>query len=89
MAVTFITSTSKPKKPKCNGHTKAVAPIIPLDQPGRLRVSHLMSILGISHSTLYHGIKMGRYPKRDGLDGKMPFWNTETIRNFLKAKSLN
>lgn len=67
------------------GHTRAQAPTIDLNQPGRLRVAHVMSLLGISHSTLYAGIKTGRYPKPDGKDGKLPFWNTTTIASFLKA----
>ena len=91
MAVTFITvpkpDPKKPKKP-C-GHTKPAAPTISLDQPGRLRVKHLLSIFGVSHSTLYDGFASGRYPKCDGVDGRMPWWHTETIRNFLQAKSIN
>lgn len=67
------------------GHTRAQAPSIDLNQPGRLRVAHVMSLLGISHSTLYAGIKSGRYPQPDGRDGKLPFWNTATIAAFLRA----
>ena len=90
MGITFINvPASKPSKPKKSGHTKAVAPTIPLNQPGRLRVAHLMSIFGVSHSTLYAGIKSGRYPKRDGKDGRMPYWHTETIQSFLLAKAMN
>lgn len=70
---------------KRNGHTRAKAPIISLDQPGRLRVAHLLSLLSASHSRLYEGIKSGRYPKPDGYDGKIPFWNTATIKLFLLA----
>lgn len=73
---------------KKNGHTKPKPPVIPLDQPGRLRAANVLSILGISHSTFYAGIKTGRYPKPDGRDGKMPFWNTETIRLFMSGKSV-
>ena len=73
--------------PKKNGHTKAKAPTIKLSQPGRLRVSNLMALLGISHSTLYSGIKTGRYPKADGRDGKFPYWNTSTILKFLEIKT--
>jgi len=74
---------SRPKA-KC-GHTKPKAPIISLEQPGRLRVAHLMSLFSVSHSTLYAGIKSGRYPKADGKDGNFQFWNTETIRQFLQG----
>jgi predicted DNA-binding transcriptional regulator AlpA len=73
------------KKRKTNGHTKAVAPTISLDQPGRLRVAHVMSLLGVGHSTLYEGVRRKRYPRPDGHDGKIPYWNTETIRRFLQG----
>ena len=75
-------NAQKPKK--TNGHTKAVAPTISLDQPGRLRVAHVLSIYGISHSTLYAGLKRKRYPKPDGYDGVMPYWMTSTIRHSLE-----
>ena len=67
-----------------NGHTKAKPPIIDIYQPGRLRVSNLLALFCISHSTLYAGLKNGRYPKPDGKDGSMPFWKTETIRALLE-----
>lgn len=81
MAVTFVTEHRTPSQGR--GHTRAKAPSISLDKPGRLRVAHLLSLLGISHSTLYSGIATGRYPRPDGHDGKLPFWRTETIRSFL------
>lgn len=67
------------------GHTIPRAPVISLEQEGRLRVSNLMAILGVSHSTLYGGLKSGRYPKPDGHDGKIPYWRTDTIKAFLEA----
>ena len=80
MAITILHT-----KTKKSGHTTAKAPTIPLDQPGRLRVSHLMSLLGVSHSTLYAGIRKKRYPAPDGHDGRMPYWGTETIRQYLET----
>lgn len=82
--ISYQTSQEKPKPKNC-GHTKPQAPIIELDQPGRLRVAHVMAILSISHSLLYQGMKEGRYPKPDGWDGKFPYWNTGTISAFLEA----
>ncbi len=66
------------------GHTRPQAPTIDLAQPGRLRVAHLLCLLGVAHSTLYLGLKTGRYPAPDGYDGKMPFWRTDTVRAFLQ-----
>jgi hypothetical protein len=68
-----------------SGHTRPQAPQIPLDQPGRLRVAHLLCLFSVSHSTLYAGIKSGRYPAPDGRDGSIPYWNTATISAFLQS----
>lgn len=65
------------------GHTRAQAPVISLSEPGRLRVAHVMALFAISHSTLYQGMREGRYPQPDGRDGRFPFWKTETIRKAL------
>lgn len=69
----------------------AKAPIISLDQPGRLRMANLMAIFACSHTTIYQRIKRGEFPKPDGYDlphrpvGKQgrPYWNTATIRARL------
>lgn len=78
-----ITSAT-PFKTKRSGHTKAKAPTISLDQPGRLRVAHLMALLSISHSAFYARLKMQIVPKPDGRDPR-PYWKTETVRLLLEA----
>lgn len=84
--VTSLLPIAKPKKyQNKSGHTRPRQPAISLDQPGRLRVSNLLAILNISHSTLYAGLKSGRYPSPDGQDGSFPFWRTSTIRVFLES----
>jgi len=55
-----------------------------LSLPGRLRVSNLMSAFNVSRSTLYSGINSGRYPEPDGKDGRLPYWNNETVRRWLE-----
>ncbi len=82
MTVNFLQSNDVPKKSK--GHTQPKAPTIDLAQPGRLRVANLLALLNVSHSTLYNGLKTGRYPQPDGHDGKFPYWKTETIRALLQ-----
>ena len=76
------------------GHTAPRAPIISLDQPGRLRLANVIALLGISHSTFCAGLKPRkkgdvivprRYPPPDGYDGKFPWWRTDTIKAFLDA----
>lgn len=81
MTVTFIS-----KKAKKSGHTKATAPIIDILKPGRLRVANLMALFSVSHSTIYQGLKVGRYPKPDGYDGKFPYWHTETISGLPRIQ---
>ena len=71
---------------KSRGHTRPAQPLIDLTGPGRLRVANLLALFGISHSTLYARIRVGRFPVRDGLDGKIPYWNTSTIRAQLDQK---
>ncbi len=84
MSTTQQTSVTAPPK-RQRGHTQARAPVISLDHCGRLRVAHLLAIFGISHATLYAGLKTGRYPPRDGYDGKFPYWKTGSIKAFLDA----
>lgn len=69
---------------KKSGHTAPRKPLISLNEPGRLRVADLLGLFGIAHSTLYAGLKSGRYPKADGLDQTIPYWHTATIRQFLE-----
>lgn len=82
-----ITHKQHPDQPKKrrSGHTKPQAPLIPLDQPGRLRVAHLQALLGdLSHSAFYQRRKMKQVPPPDGYDGRRPYWNTATVRAFLQ-----
>lgn len=76
-----------PLPQKSRGHTRPSPPLIDLNGPGRLRVAHLLALFGISHSTLYARIREGGFPEKDGLDGRIPYWNTATIRALLNSKS--
>ncbi|MCC8362648.1 helix-turn-helix domain-containing protein [Lysobacter sp. A6] len=58
---------------------------VPLDQPGRLRVGHLMYLYGCSHSTVYAYLKCGRIPPADGKDGRR-YWLTSTIRPLFEQQ---
>lgn len=86
MAIKFKANDVEIKsKPKSNGHTRPKPPDFSLDyDDARLRVCNLMSLFGVSHSTLYKGIKTGRYPKRDGKDGSIPYWRAKTVKEFLQ-----
>jgi predicted DNA-binding transcriptional regulator AlpA len=63
---------------------KPVAPLISINQPGRLRFANLMALLGVSHQTIYSRIARGEIPPPDGYDGKLPFWFCATIRPLLE-----
>lgn len=82
---TTINKKSASVPPKKSSHTRAKPPLVSLFEPGRLRVAHLLALFGVSSSTLYAGIKTGRYPEPDGKDGTLPYWNTSTIKRFLEA----
>ena len=87
MAITIngkLSSPAIPIKRKKSGHTKARAPQISLNEPGRLRVAHLMALFSLSHSALYARIKLHRFPEADGRDPR-PFWKTDTIRRVLEG----
>lgn len=89
-ASVVVDSCSSKKRSRA---VKAKAPLISLDQPGRLRMANLMAIFSCSHTTIYQRIKTGEFPKPDGYDwpnqptGKQgrPYWNTETIRMRLEG----
>ena len=64
-------------KPKSIAH-------LDLQQPGRLRVAHMLTLLSVSHSTFYSRLKNGSLPAPDGNDPR-PYWRTETVRLLLAA----
>jgi hypothetical protein len=68
---------------KKRGHAKPLPVPHELGDLKRLRVGHLMSLLSISHATLYARLLTGTIPKPDGKDGKRPYWKTSTVRALL------
>lgn len=78
-----VAKISNPKKQR--GHVLPRRPIIDIEQPGRLRSSHVLALCGFSHSTLYQRMKDGTFPQPDGKDGGLNFWNTGTIKSYLET----
>ena len=77
--VTDLSPTSKRKQT----HTQPKSlEYVDLDIPARLRVGHMMSLFGVSHSTLYKRKKAGALPQPDGDDGR-PYWLTTSVRPLL------
>lgn len=68
---------------RSRGHVSPKAPQIDINQPGRLRTSHVLALCGISHSTLYARMQAEKFPRPDGKDGGLLYWNTATIRRLL------
>ena len=79
-----VVKVAAPTKKSPSKKVKPQAPEISLSQPGRLRVANMMSLFGVSRTTLYAGMNSGRYPEADGKDGRLPYWNTETVRRWLE-----
>jgi predicted DNA-binding transcriptional regulator AlpA len=57
-----------------------------LNQPGRLRVGHLMTLFSVSHSSIYKRLADGRIPPPDGRDPRL-YWLTSTIRDAVLIPS--
>jgi len=66
---------------KKKGHCKPLPVTIDLNQPGRLRVGHCLTLFSVSHASFYRGLGK-KYPKPDGNDGR-PYWSTATISRSL------
>lgn len=81
MSIT-ISTTNQPTSSK-RGHAKPL-PRPDLTQPGRLRVGHLMTFYGLSHSSVYAHLKRKLLPPPDGVVAGRPYWKTETIRADLE-----
>jgi predicted DNA-binding transcriptional regulator AlpA len=64
------------------GHVQPKAPLISLDQPGRLMTCHVLALSGWSHSTLYVRINAGLFPPPKK-DGRLNYWTTGTVREAL------
>jgi hypothetical protein len=65
------------------GHSKSL-PRPDLNAPGRLRIGHLMTLYGLSHSTFYEHRKRLLLPPPDGSVAGRPYWRTETIKADLE-----
>ncbi len=75
-----------PSIKKRSSHVLPRLPVIDLDGPGRLRTCHVLALCGLSHSTLYNRLKANAFPAPDGQDGRLIYWHTATIRQYLTQK---
>ena len=64
-------------------HRRARAPLMRLDEFGRLSLANLMYLFQCSHQTVYDRIRRGKYPGPDGYDGRRPFWQTSTVLPYF------
>lgn len=78
--------TVKPPTKRQRGHTRpSSVELLDLSKPGRVRVGHMLTLFGVSHSTFYKRMNDGLCPKADGRDGSRPYWRTETVRQALMS----
>lgn len=81
------TASLTPAKKRGSGSVKPKAPLIDLNQPGRLRIANLLALYNIaSANTLYQRLHSGKIPPPDGRDGRSPYWLTSTIRVHLEGE---
>ncbi len=77
-----IVGAVEPRKSQ-RGHAKAL-PRPDLNVPGRLRVGHLMTVYGLSHSCVYAHLDKRLLPQHDGVVAGRRYWRTETIKADLE-----
>lgn len=94
MPVVIVNKSAKPtqavtpsQSKRATGHAKP----LPIDKsallkPGRLKPGHLMTLFGISHSTLYKRRADGVIPPPDLKEYGRPLWFTSTIAPFFGVK---
>lgn len=65
------------------GHCKSL-PAPDLNTPVRLRIGHLLTLYGVSHSTFYRHQRKLLIPPPDGVVVARPFWRSATIKADLE-----
>lgn len=65
-----------------SGHAKPRAPLISLNQPGRLYTGHVLAVANFSASSLFQRIKEGRWPAPHR-DGHRNYWHTHEVKQAL------
>jgi predicted DNA-binding transcriptional regulator AlpA len=78
-------SFNKPAAPvkRTNGNARPLPlPFPDLQQCGRLRVGHLLTVFGISSPEFYKRLKAGQIPAPAGKDPR-PYWEAQTVRAYL------
>ncbi|QMV75067.1 hypothetical protein HS961_20705 [Comamonas piscis] len=94
MAIVIVKKTAAPTQavtPSQSKRTTGHAKPLPIDtsallKPGRLKPGHLMTLFGISHSTLYARRATGLIPPPDLKEYGRPLWFTSTIAPFFGVK---
>ena len=55
---------------------------------GYIRLPEVLTLLGISRSTFYAGIKKGKYPKPMRIGARVSGWRAAEIKGLRKNSSL-
>jgi predicted DNA-binding transcriptional regulator AlpA len=82
MAITYIQSPAPAAKPR---RARSALPPVDLTKPGRLRVDDVLTILRVSRTAFWTGIKTGRFPPADFHEGRIPYWKTSSILPLVEG----
>lgn len=85
--VRATTSARKKKHRRKSGHVRPKAPIISLDEKGRLGTAQVLAISNWSDSTLRNRIAAGQFPAPKK-DGRFNYWTTNEAREALGCELL-
>lgn len=61
--------------------------VLPLPQEGFIRIAQVLHVLGIGKTSLWQGVKSGRYPAPIKLGPRTTVWRVEEIRAFIAKLS--
>jgi hypothetical protein len=71
-----------PKRQRGHGGARPLPVTLSLNEPWRVRVGHMLTLLEITDNTFYARKKAGLIPPQDGFD-TAPFWLSSTVREYL------
>ncbi|WP_109482478.1 hypothetical protein [Paraburkholderia sp. C35] len=72
---------------KRTGTTQPKPVTVDLNQPGILRVGHLLYLLKMTPNPFYRKLKAGILPAPSGRDPR-PYWTHEVIRAYLNGPAV-
>ena len=59
-----------------------------LPENGYVRIKQVLTLIPVSKSTWWAGVKSGRFPKPVKLGERITVWRSEDIRSFINNQTL-